>query len=91
MLVDHEAAVAVTIESDTEIKVIVGDELDERLEVSGTAILVDISIVLVAGMNKLGFGAELLEDLSVDDTSSAVGAIHTDGEICKIGIAEIVG
>ena len=89
--INHETAIAVAIVGDAKIKVIIDDELNKGFEVSGTAILVDIGIVLVAGMDELGLGAELLEDLSVDDTGSTVGTIHTDGEICKIGIAEIVG
>ena len=40
------------------------------------AVVVDGGIVVGIGMNESDFGAELIENSLIDDTSGTVGAIH---------------
>ena len=55
------------------------------------AILVDFGIVVWLAVDELDRSAKVFENGLVDDTGGAVGAVHADVKIAKVGIAEVVG
>ena len=78
--IDGETAVAVAVEGEAEIEMLVDDELAELLEMGAAAVLVDVSVVIFTTVDELDFGAEGFEDLGTNGTGGAVGAIHAEVE-----------
>ena len=78
-VVDKETTIAITIVGDAKIKVMLGDGILQRFEMSGAAIVVNLSVVMSIGMNEGDFGAEFFEDGLADDGCGTVGAV--DGDI----------
>ena len=57
---------------------------------SGTAIFVDVSVVIFTTVDKFDLSAELFENLRINYTSGTIGAVHADVEAMEVGFAEII-
>ena len=89
LLVDAKTAVAVAVESDAEVEMVVGDEFLEEFRMGAATVVVDFGIVVSVTMDELGFGAEGFKNGFTDDGSGAVGAVDANFETVEANIAEI--
>ena len=88
--IDEHTAIAIAIESNTEVEFFGGDEALQRMKVGAATFFVNFSIVAFVGVDEVDFGAELFEDSFADDAGGTVGAVETDVKTFEIANADII-
>lgn len=83
-MVDHHHPVAVAVEGDAEVGMVLDHRSLQAIQVSGAALVVDVQAIR-AGRQHRHFRAQFPEDAGSDLVGSAVGAVEHDLETVEVG------
>lgn len=89
-VINEETTVAVAVVSNAEVKTVCCHCVLEGFEMGGAAVVVDLGVVAVVGVEESDFGAELLENAFANATGGAVGAVDGKFEAVEICVADIL-